>query len=60
MLTQAGLQARAFCMMITETSGYRPPLLGTNRTAKVTFPLDPLESRDGLVITYKMAKGEKD
>lgn len=43
-----------------DESGYRPPLLGTNRTAKVTFPLDPLESRDGLVITYKMAKGEKD
>ena len=43
-----------------DESGYRPPLLGTNRTAKVTFPLDPLESLDGPVITYKMAKGEKD
>ena len=42
-----------------DESGYRPPMLGANRTAKVTFPLDPLESRDGPVITYKMAKEDE-
>lgn len=39
----------------SEESGYRP-LFGANRTAMVTFPLDPLESMDGPVITYKMPK----
>ena len=42
----------------SEESGHRPPVANTRRTAKVTFPLDPLEQRDGPVITYKMAKGE--
>ena len=42
----------------SEESGYRPRF-GANRTAKVTFPLDPLEQRDGPVITYKMPKEDK-
>jgi len=40
----------------SEESGYRPLAPGANRMARVTFPSEPSESRNGPVKIYKMPK----